>query len=345
MFAERIARARALVEKYSLGGMVIGTGPEMTYFTGETLTSHERLTALVITSESATLVAPVTDLDVVTFASVRGWQDGTSAYEIVASLLDDGPIALGSSLTTHHVLELGKIYELRPLPAGLFQVKEDYEIDQLSFAGRAIDEVHAQVPELLVAGRTEREVADDLRELILEKHQSVDFIIVGSGPHGANPHHDYSDRVLLPGDPVVVDIGGMVSSGYRSDCTRTYVVAGGDPPTEFLHAYAATQDAYLAAREHVHPGVTAASVDQAAREAMGDWREFFTHRTGHGIGLSTHEEPYIIAGNDLLLEEGMTFSIEPGIYIKGQWGIRIEDIVRVGSTGAERLNFQPIELR
>ena len=344
MYEQRIARAQEIIRQKNLGGMVIGTGPELTYFTGETLTSHERLTALVINQSSATLVAPVTDVDSVTFSPVRGWSDGTSAYEIVASLLDDGPVALGSSLTANHVLTLQEYFPTQLLPSGLFQVKEDYEIEHLARAGQAIDKVHAKVPGLLRAGKTEAEVAAELSELILEEHATVDFIIVGSGPNGANPHHDYSSRALQPGDPVVVDIGGTLDTGYRSDSTRTYLVEG-EAPEGFLDAYEAVKEAYLAARNQARPGVSAESVDRAAREAMGKWAEHFSHRTGHGIGLSTHEEPYIVEGNGLTLEPGMAFSIEPGTYIQGKWGIRIEDIVCVSDEGVQRLNLQPIELR
>jgi Xaa-Pro aminopeptidase len=167
----------------------------------------------------------------------------------------------------------------------------------------------------------------------------VNFVIVGSGPNGASPHHDTSDRVIEPGDPVVVDIGGTMPDGYCSDCTRVYV-AGGDPDPDFAKYYTVLLDAQRRACEAVRPGVTAQSVDAAARDVIAEagYGELFIHRTGHGIGLEEHEDPYIVAGNDTVLEPGMCFSIEPGIYLPGRHGARIEDIVVVTEDGGERLD-------
>ena len=209
--------------------------------------------------------------------------------------------------------------------------------------------MHNAVPELLKPGRTEADVAADLRELILREHVEIDFIIVDSGPNGANPHYDYGDRVLTEGEPVVVDIGGTLPSGYHSDTTRTYVV-GGDvtaAPQDFQKAYAVLERAQAAGRAAAKPGATAQDVDRATRSIIEEagYGEYYTHRTGHGIGLSTHEEPFIMEGNELVLEEGMAFSIEPGIYIPGKWGMRLEDIVYTTADGYESLNKAPRELR
>jgi len=227
----------------------------------------------------------------------------------------------------------------------LRMIKDDAEIAALRRAGAAIDRVHARVPEFLAPGRTEAEVAADIAEAIVaEGHTEPAFIIVGSGPHGADPHHEYSDRVLQAGDIVVVDIGGPVEPGYNSDCTRTYSL--GEPDPEVARRYAVLQQAQRTAVAAVRPGVTAAEVDAAARDvlAAAGLAEYFVHRTGHGIGLSVHEEPYIVAGNDLPLEPGMAFSVEPGIYFPGEWGARIEDIVVVTADGALPVNERPHEL-
>jgi Xaa-Pro aminopeptidase len=202
------------------------------------------------------------------------------------------------------------------------------------------------VPEGLRAGRTEREVAADIAAAIVEEgHETVEFVIVGSGPNGADPHHEVSDRVIEDGDVVVVDIGGAVHSGYNSDSTRTYVV--GSPADQQAERIAALVRAQQAAVDAVRPGVTASEVDAAARKVLSDagLGDAFLHRTGHGIGVSVHEEPYIAPGNDLPLREGMAFSIEPGIYFAGEWGARIEDIVVVTADGCRRLNVAPHELR
>ncbi len=350
VYADRLRRAQGLVVEKGLAGIVIGTGPEFAYLTGSWVSSHERLTAVVVTPEAVSVVVPSTDLGDVAHLDLdlRGWSDGEDPHRLVADLLGDGPVGLGSSLTADHVIALrsllrGEFVLATDVLAELFTVKDAAEIEQLAFAGRAIDKVHAKVPELLRAGRTEAEVAAELSHLILADHDAVDFIIVGSGPNGANPHHSFSDRVLEAGDPVVVDIGGSVGVGYHSDCTRTYVVPGAEPPAEFLEAYAVLQRAQAAGVDAVRPGVTAEHVDRVTRDVIAEagLGEFYTHRTGHGIGLSLHEQPFIIAGNGLELAEGMAFSVEPGIYKPGEWGMRIEDIVVVSATGGETLNCQP----
>jgi len=214
------------------------------------------------------------------------------------------------------------------------------EVAGLRRAGRAIDEVHQRMGEWLRPGRRELDVGRDIAQAIADAgHRRVNFVIVASGPNAASPHHDLSDRVIEPGDPVVVDIGGMMPDGYCSDCTRTYV-AGGEPDPEFARYYAVLLEAQQRACEAVRPGVTAESVDAAARDviAAAGYGPAFLHRTGHGIGLEEHEEPWIVSGNDTVLEPGMCFSIEPGIYLAGRHGARIEDIVAVTADGVERLD-------
>jgi Xaa-Pro aminopeptidase len=220
------------------------------------------------------------------------------------------------------------------------------EVGHLREAGQAIDRVHARMGEWLHAGRTEREVARDIATAIIEEgHQRVDFIIVGSGPNGASPHHEVSDRVIGAGEPVVVDIGGTTPAGYCSDCTRNYV-SGADAPQEYADYFSVLAAAQEAQRRHARPGVSAESVDRTGREliAAAGLGAAFLHRTGHGIGMETHEEPYIIEGNALVLEPGMAFSIEPGIYLEGRHGARIEDIVVTTEVGIEVLNTTSREL-
>ncbi|BCB90346.1 hypothetical protein Psuf_076590 [Phytohabitans suffuscus] len=223
--------------------------------------------------------------------------------------------------------------------------KTPAEVAALREAGAAIDAVHAGMGRWLRAGRTEAEVGADIARAIRDAgHETVGFVIVASGPNGASPHHATSDRVIAAGDPVVVDIGGTMPSGYCSDSTRTYVV--GTPPPDFAAYYEVLRAAQRAAVAAVRPGVTASSVDAAARSpiAGAGYGEAFLHRTGHGIGLDGHEEPYIVAGNALPLEPGMAFSVEPGIYLAGRHGARIEDIVVCVDGGVERLNTLSTEL-
>lgn len=365
VYAQRLHAAQKAAADKGIDLLLIGTGPDFAYLTGSWVSSHERLTVLVVPQQgNAWIAAPNTDITDIKAAPVgeldvelRGWNDGENPYELALRGAGDGlgKVALGQSLTADHVLRFQDLlphasYELATYAlAELFTRKDEAEIVELRKAGHAIDAVHAQVPQLLQAGRSEAEVAHELEKLILQEHSVIDFVIVGSGPNGANPHHSFSDRVLAEGEPVVVDIGGTLPSGYHSDCTRTYVV-GGDiskAPRDFQDAYAVLADAQGAARAAAHPGSTAADIDAITRQAISaaGWGDYFVHRTGHGIGLSTHEEPFIMEGNDLALEEGMAFSIEPGIYLEGKWGMRLEDIVVLTNDGYESLNQAPRDVR
>lgn len=365
VYAQRLHAAQKAAADKGIDLLLIGTGPDFAYLTGSWVSSHERLTVLVVPQRgTAWIAAPNTDITDIKAAPVgkldvelRGWNDGEDPYKLALHGAGDGlgKVALGQSLTADHVLGFQDLlphasYELATYAlAELFTRKDEAEIAELRKAGRAIDAVHAQVPQLMQAGRTEAEVAHELEKLILREHSVIDFVIVGSGPNGANPHHSFSDRVLAEGEPVVVDIGGTLPSGYHSDCTRTYVV-GGDiskAPQDFQDAYAVLADAQAAGRAAAHPGSTAADIDAIVRQAISaaGWGDYFVHRTGHGIGLSTHEEPFIMEGNDLALEEGMAFSIEPGIYLGGKWGMRLEDIVVLTNDGYESLNQAPRDVR
>lgn len=359
VYARRLAAAAAATAEAGLSGLVITPGYDLRYLVGSRAQTLERFTALVLpASGDPTVVVPrlelaslkgsaITELGL----AVRDWVDGDDPYQLVRVALG-GPAATAvtDSMPALHLLPLAGVLGVLPILAtdvmrGLRMAKEECEIDALRKAGAAIDRVHARVPEFLVPGRTEADVAADIAEAIVaEGHSEVAFIIVGSGPHSADPHHGYSDRELQTGDIVVVDIGGAYEPGYHSDSTRTYSI--GEPKPEVAQQYSVLQRAQQAAVEAVRPGVTAEQVDAAARDvlAAAGLAEVFVHRTGHGIGLSVHEEPYIVAGSDLPLAAGMAFSIEPGIYFPGRWGARIEDIVVVTEDGALPVNNRPHEL-
>jgi Xaa-Pro dipeptidase len=281
------------------------------------------------------------------------WADGEDPYLLVSDLAGVPSRAAVSDMTPAvHVLGLrdalpGVAQSLAgPVLAELRMHKDADELAQLRSAAEAIDRVHARMGEFLRVGRSEAQAGADIAEAIVaEGHTGAAFVVVGSGPNGASPHHELSDRVIEPGDVVVVDIGGPVVSGYHSDCTRTYAV-GAPPSADVLEAYEVLRRAQEAACAAVRPGVSAESVDAAARGiiAAAGLGDRFVHRTGHGIGLDVHEEPYIVDGNELILEPGMTFSVEPGVYFDGHWGARIEDIVVVTENSVERLNQQPRDL-
>lgn len=360
VYARRLAAAAAATADAGLTGLVITPGYDLRYLVGSRAQTLERLTALVVPATGdTTIVVPRLELASLKESAVaelglavRDWVDGEDPYRLVSEALGGGPAATAvtDSMPALHVLPLAGVLGVLPVLATdvlreLRMVKEECEVDALRKAGAAIDRVHARVPEFLRPGRTEADVAADIAEAIVaEGHSEVAFIIVGSGPHAADPHHGYSDRELRAGDVVVVDIGGAYEPGYHSDSTRTYSI--GEPSADVAQQYSVLQRAQRAALDAVRPGVTAEQVDAAAREVLAEagLAEFFVHRTGHGIGLSVHEEPYIVAGNDLPLAAGMAFSVEPGIYFPGRWGARIEDIVVVTEDGALAVNNRPHEL-
>ena len=359
VYARRLAAAAAGAAQVGLAGLVVTPGYDLRYLIGSRAQTFERLTALVIPATGApVMVIPRLELASLRDSAVgdlgltvQDWVDGENPGDLVAVALGGhARIAVTDSMPALHLLPLAERLGAVPvlgtdIMAGLRMIKDPAEIDALRTAGAAIDRVHARVPGFLAPGRTEAQVAADITEAIVaEGHSEAAFVIVGSGPHGADPHHECSDRVLQRGDIVVVDIGGPVEPGYNSDSTRTYSL--GEPSPEIAAQYAVLQRAQAAAVASVRPGVTAEQVDAAARDVLADagLAEYFVHRTGHGIGLSVHEEPYIVAGNDLPLAEGMAFSVEPGIYLPGQWGARIEDIVIVTADGAISVNDRPHEL-
>jgi Xaa-Pro aminopeptidase len=357
----RLDRARSAAANADTDALLIAPGSDLRYLIGHAGGSFERLTTLVVPADGVpALVVP--KLEAPGYAGVPTgdlgielvtWVDGDDPYQLVADRLGKaGRVAVSDFTPALHVLALrhglGDAEQTLagPVIRELRMRKDAAEIAALRRAGAAIDRVHARVGEWLRAGRTEAEVGADIAAAIVDEgHTRADFVIVGSGPNGASPHHDVSDRVVEDGDVVVVDIGGPIGEGYNSDSTRTYAV--GEPrDADVAATYAILQEAQRAAVAAVRPGVTAEQVDAAARDVIAGagFGEYFIHRTGHGIGLDVHEEPYIISGNDLPLEPGMAFSVEPGIYQAGRWGARIEDIVVVTDDGVEALNNRPHDL-
>jgi Xaa-Pro aminopeptidase len=357
--AERLRLAADAAGAAGLGALLLTPGPDLRYVTGYDAQQLERLTCLAVPANGDPfLVVPRLELPAAQ-ASPAGrfglemipWDETDDPYALVAGRLGlVSSVGLADRMWAMMVLRFRAV-----LPAarqglastalrGLRSRKSPAEVAALREAGAAIDRVHAAMPGWLRPGRTELEVAADVAAAISEAgHVRADFVIIASGPNAASPHHEPSARVLQPGDAVVVDIGGTMPSGYCSDCTRVYAIGG--PPAEFPRYYDVLRDAQEAACAAVRPGVTAAAVDAAARMPITEagYGPEFVHRTGHGIGLETHEDPYIVAGNAEPLEPGMAFSIEPGIY-PGPHGARIEDIVVCTGQGYERLNHVTREL-
>ena len=373
-YRDRMAAARELAGAAGFAGLLVGVGADMRYLAGYPAMPLERLTMLVIpTNGDWALVAPRLEATparscppaAAGYLPVVTWEEADDPHALVVGMIrdiagaersDDVRIAVSDDLAARHLLRLQERFEdarfelTSPILGRLRIVKDADEIALLTEAAHAADRVVAQIAGGRLVGRTEADVAREVRErLIAEGHDEAHFAIVGSGPNSASPHHEASERVIGAGEPIVLDIGGTIE-GYGSDITRTLWVTGGDPangPDErFRHLFAVLQGAQEAGTRAVSPGVTAEAIDAAARrpiEAEGFGEAFF-HRTGHGIGLEGHEEPYIIAGDRELLREGMAFSVEPGIYLVGEYGARIEDIVVCGPKGPITLNEAPREL-
>jgi Xaa-Pro aminopeptidase len=357
---DRVSHAQKAAADAGLDALLVTPGPDLRWLTGYDALPLERLTCLVVPAAGepflvapglevpAVLASPVHGLDV----DVIGWGETEDPYAVIAARL---PRARRVALTNRMWAE--QVFRVRTaLPdaeqsltseviGDLRMRKSADEIEALRRAGQAIDRVHHRMSEFLRPGVSERAAGREIATAILDEgHVTVDFVIVGSGPNGASPHHEVGDRILERGDAIVIDIGGTTAEGYCSDCTRMYTL--GAPPPEFVDYFQVLHAAQRAACEYARPGVTAASVDAAARGVItaGGFGDAFIHRTGHGIGVESHEAPYIVEGNNLVLEAGMTFSIEPGIYLAGRHGARIEDIVVTtdhgtsGRPGIERLN-------
>jgi Xaa-Pro aminopeptidase len=330
------------------------------YLTGYQPTAiTERLTALVVAAgREPVLVVPKLEAPDAEKApgapalTLRDWSDGTDPYAVTAPLLDTrGRFGVSDNAWAMHLLGLQKkllstsyvsLTEALPM---LRAVKDAHELERIAAAGAAADEAYREILTVRFAGRRETEVAADLAAALMRfGHSQVDFTVVGSGPNGANPHHEAGERVIERGDMVVLDFGGL-KHGYGSDTTRTVHV--GEPTAEERRVHDVVREAQQAGFEAVRPGVACQEVDRAARKVITDagYGAYFIHRTGHGIGVTTHEPPYMIEGEERPIVPGMCFSIEPGVYLPGRFGVRIEDIVTADEDGSgRRFNNTPREM-
>ena len=356
----RLELARRAVAASGGAALLVSPGADLRYLVGHPAPPQERLTCLALPAAGgAQLVVPALDRDAAAASArglggveVRSWHEEEDPVALVASLLPaSGTIVVDDHMWAAHVLALAAACPGREVRAAghvlgaLRARKSPAELAALREAAAAVDAVFAAMPARLRPGRSELEVAAETRTAMLAAgHTLAGYVIVASGPNAALPHHEPGDRILQDGDAVVVDLAGMMPSGYWSDCTRTYVL--GRPERELAAAYAVLAEAQQAAVAAVRAGVPAAAVDAAAREPItaAGYGPLFIHRTGHGIGLEVHEEPFITAGNGAALEAGAVFSVEPGIYVPGRFGARLEDIVVCHAEGAERLNHTPRDL-
>jgi Xaa-Pro aminopeptidase len=353
-YAARMRRAAQEAGRAGYAGLLVTPGPDLVWLTGYQPTAiTERMTVLILRAGAPPrLVVPKLeepDAQAATGAAVLDfvtWTDGVDPYEVTRPLLGSSPAyAVADSAWALHVLGLLRTVpglRLTALTEALLMlraVKDRPELERLASAGASADAAYGDILKVTFAGRKETEIAAELATLLRKYgHEQVDFTVVGSGPNGANPHHEAGDRTIVPGDTVVLDFGGL-RDGYGSDTTRT-VHVGADVDDEVRRVHTLVRAAQQTAFEAVRPGATCQDIDRAARRVISDggYGEYFIHRTGHGIGVTTHEPPYIVEGEAQPLIPGLCFSIEPGVYLPGRFGVRLEDIVTVTEDGGRRFN-------
>ncbi|WP_415949018.1 M24 family metallopeptidase [Streptomyces sp. KLOTTS4A1] len=358
-YRARMERAAQAAADAGLAGVLVAPGPDMVWLTGyQPPAETERLTMLVLAAgQDPVLVVPTLEAPDAEKAAgapaltLRDWTDGKDPYAVTAPLLDmDGRFGVSDNTWALHLLGLqgqlpGTTYAALTTALPMLRgVKDAHELERLAAAGAAADATYEEIKKVRFAGRRESQVAGDLADLLRQfGHEQVDFTVVGSGPNGANPHHEAGERVIDHGDMVVLDFGGL-KHGYGSDTSRTVHV--GEPTAEEQKAHDIVREAQEAGCAVVRPGIACQEVDRAARAVIVEagYGEYFIHRTGHGIGVTTHEPPYMIEGEEQPLVPGMCFSVEPGIYLPGRFGVRIEDIVTVTEDGGRRLNATTREL-
>jgi Xaa-Pro aminopeptidase len=357
VFRDRTDRVRARMGELGVDVVLLSVGPDLPYLTGYEAMPLERLTMLVLPREGdATLVVPrleaprvVERTDVFT---LRTWEETEDPIAIVADLV--GPataLAIGDRTWARFLVDLdgalpaARFTRASEVVGPLRATKDAAEVASLRRAAEAADRVAAalQHGDIELVGRTEAEVSAELgRRLLAEGHQRVNFAIVAAGADAASPHHEPGARVIQEGEGVLCDFGGTMLDGdgvgYCSDITRCVFL--GEPPAEVAEAYAVLLDAQQAAVAAAALGTPCEEVDATARRAIaaGGWGDRFIHRTGHGIGIEEHEDPYIVSGNGTPLEAGHAFSVEPGIYVPGEFGFRLEDIVVATADGPDALN-------
>ncbi|APW99910.1 peptidase [Halobiforma lacisalsi AJ5] len=356
----RLERARDRLSERGIDALVCFPSSNMGYLAGFEEEPMERHLFLFVTPETELFVAPEMYDDQLRDASpvtdIRTWSDGDDPVALVERVGDELGLSGGRLLVDDRMWALFTQDLRTAFPEASFGLasevteelrlrKDEAELEALREAAEISDTVSEEIRALgaEAIGMTENELAAEIEERLADAGgEGVSFeTVVGSGPNGARPHHRSGDRTIEAGDPVVLDFGTR-AGGYPGDQTRT-VVFDGEPPAAFEEVHDAVLEAHNAAVEAVEPGVPAEEIDRVARDVLEErgYGDEFIHRTGHGVGLDVHEPPYITAGNDRELEPGMVFSVEPGVYLEGEFGVRIEDLVVVTEDGHERLNDSP----
>jgi Xaa-Pro aminopeptidase len=349
----RLERTRAAMAERDVAALAVSPSDDLRYLLGFSPTADERLCLLLLGPTRMLIVVPGVNAEQMR-AAVPGielvrWADADGPTAALADALaqlelEGGTIGVDGTMRADSLLQLEALRPAaRYVPAaevlGALRVRKDEaELDALRASARTADTAVQAALAACTGGRMELEVAEVASATFLrEGCEEATFAFVASGPNGAFPHHHSGRRVLRRGESITVDVGGRLE-GYASDITRMAYV--GEPDEEYLRVHAAVEAAVQAALATVEPGVRCGDVDAAARGAVEEagLGTFFVHRTGHGLGLSGHEPPWIMAGEQTRLEPGMVFSIEPGVYLPGRFGVRLEEIVAVTADGCEILS-------
>ncbi|AEF93441.1 peptidase M24 [Desulfotomaculum nigrificans CO-1-SRB] len=353
---QRFMKAQGLLAARQLDAVVVTSPPNFFYFSGIWLDSNERLQAVVI-PKTGTPKIIVHEMFREEVSGVKEfeqlfWSDGIPPIELLAKVLPAaGTVSVDNQWPSGNLISLMEVNKQlsyvhsTPILGALRLIKDDAEIKLLEESANYADQIMDRVIEFVKPGVTELEVAEEIKKLFRKEgiNQLSFEPIVATGSNAAMPHHVPDDTVLREGDTVVIDMGG-IKDYYCSDITRTIVL--GEATPEIEKVYQVVQRAQEAAVKAIKPGLAMQDIDQVARGIITEagYGEYFTHRTGHGLGIEVHEEPYLSPGNRQILKEGMVVSVEPGIYLPGKFGVRIEDIVVVTADGAERMNHYPRHL-
>lgn len=358
MFADRINRVRSAMAHQGVEALLLSVGPDLPWLIGYNAMALERLTMLVVTQDSlGSLVLPSFESQRVVeredIFALNAWGETDDPIQRVVDQVGSATkIAIGDHTWSRFTLALqdalpGRTWQPSSSVLGPLRASKDAaEIAALQRAADGVDRIAAELQsgQIPLIGRTEADVSAELgRRIIEEGHSKVNFAIVAAGENASSPHHHAGDRVIAPGEVVLCDFGGTTAEpdgepGYCSDITRC--VYTGEPPAEFQESYDILQRAQAAATQAAVVGASFESVDRVARAEMatGDLDQWFLHRLGHGIGVEAHEDPYLVEGNTDLMQANNAFSIEPGFYIDGKWGARLEDIVVATTDGPVSLN-------
>lgn len=358
--SDRISRAAEAAGERGVDALLITPSPDYAYLLGYRAPALERLTCLIVPADGEPVLLlprleePLARHELAELAdelTLVPWEEADDPIRLVQTVVAGARrVAVQDQMWARFTLRLRaaldptELVEAGPTMSALRRIKTPDEVDRLRAVAMAADSAIEAITSERLSGRSEADVSRRVRDLLLEAgHDTADFAIVASGPNSASPHHVPGERTIGSGDAIVLDIGG-VRAGYCSDTTRTAFV--GEPHPDFAALYAVLREAQAAACDAVQPGIACSEIDAVARGIIDEagYGEAFIHRTGHGIGLEGHEEPYIVASNDEPLQAGHAFSIEPGIYIRDTWGARIEDIVVCTDAGGERLNTSSTEL-